>query len=276
MPWVGKPTHCTAFRPPAYGCCNAGPPKPNALTIIDDPWAVQLWKAIDYDYSSFGRPIQAYALRAKLYDDQTAAYLHRHPGASVVALAEGLQTSFWRLDRTGLINESHWYSIDLAPIISLRQQFLPSDQRITALAQSALDRSWMEHIDPSRGVFHTAEGLFMYLQPEQVLGLIADCATNFPGGAMLFDSIPPWLSRRSKKGVRLSRDYTLPHMPFGTTADEMVNLTRRIAGVTDARDIAFPSGRGAVKILSHPRLDRIGLYRRNRPSFTLLNFAPTR
>lgn len=244
--------------------------------IIDDPWAVQLSKSINYDYSRFGRPIQAYALRANLYDKQTTDYLRQHPGASIVALAEGLQTSFWRLDTTGLLDESRWYSVDLPPVIELRRQFLPSDGRITDLEQSALDRSWMDHVDYSRGVFITAEGLFMYLQREEVLGLIADCAARFPGGAMMFDSVPPWLSRRSKKGLHLSRDYALPPMPFGATADDMANLSRHIAGVAAAKDVAFPTGRGAVKILTHPCLDRLPLYRRNRPSFTLLDFTPAR
>ena len=45
----------------------------------------------------------------------------------------------------------------------------------------------MESVDPSGGVFITAEGLLMYLQPEQALGLIAQCAKRFPGGQMLFD-----------------------------------------------------------------------------------------
>lgn len=113
----------------------------------------------------------------------------------------------------------------------------------------------------------------MYLQRDEVVGLLADCAARFPGGAMMFDSIPPWLSRRSKKGLRLSRDYTLPPMPFGISADDAVAVSRRIAGVAAARDVAFVSGRGLVKILAHPGLDRIRLYRRSRPSFTLLDFT---
>ena len=52
----------------------------------------------------------------------------------------------------------------------------------------------MESVDPSGGVFITAEGLPMYLQPEQALGLIAQCAKRFPGGQMLFD-LPPGRGR---------------------------------------------------------------------------------
>ena len=48
----------------------------------------------------------------------------------------------------------------------------------------------MDRVDPSDGVFITAEGLLMYLQPEDAMGLIAECASRFPGGQMMFD-LPP-------------------------------------------------------------------------------------
>lgn len=72
-------------------------------------------------------------------------------------------------------------------MIELRTRLLPASPRITTAAQSALDYSWMDRVDPDDGVFITAEGLLMYLQPEQALELIAACAARFPGAQMLFD-----------------------------------------------------------------------------------------
>lgn len=157
---------------------------------IDDPLAVELADKIDYDYSKFGKPNQAFALRASMYDRVTRAYLGAHPKASVVALAEGLQTSFWRLDVAGGCDDVTWYSLDLPPVIAVRRQLLPRDERVVALPQSALDRSWMDRVESSNGVIITAEGLFMYFEPDDVLSLISDCAQRFPGGQMIFDSIP--------------------------------------------------------------------------------------
>lgn len=241
--------------------------------VIRDPWAVALFDAIDYDYRKFGKPNQSHALRARAFDIETREYLSAHPQAAVVALAEGLQTSFWRLQASGAINETSWYSIDLPPVMALRERMLPSDDRIVALAQSALDRSWMDRVDASHGVFITAEGLLMYLQPDDVYGLIADCAARFPGGAMMFDSIPPWFSRRTLKGFKLSDRYIAPPMPFGSTADEALALADRIPGVRAARDVALPPGRGVWKLASSPAMDRIGPLRRLRPSITVLEFG---
>jgi hypothetical protein len=67
-----------------------------------------------------------------------------HPRATVVALAEGFQTSFWRLDETVPDAQFRWVSVDLPPVVELRRRLLPDSPRITNLAQSALDYSWMD------------------------------------------------------------------------------------------------------------------------------------
>ena len=240
--------------------------------VIRDPWAVALFDSISYDYLKFGKPNQSHALRAVAFDAQMRDFLTAHPKASVVALAEGLQTSFWRLDAAGVADELTWYSIDLPPVMALRQQLLPHDDRIVALAQSALDRSWMDRVT-GEDVFITAEGLLMYLEPDDAVGLIRDCAARFPGGRMMFDNIPPFFSRRTLKGFKLSDRYTAPPMPFAMTPDQGLALAETIEGVRTARDIKYPPGRGVFKIAAWPPLDRIAAFRRVRPSVTLLEFA---
>jgi O-methyltransferase involved in polyketide biosynthesis len=251
---------------------NRGTEAKRSDGVIRDPWAVTLLDSISYDYLKFGKPNQSHGLRAVAFDGVAREYLTANPKASVVALAEGLQTSFWRLDAAGCADELTWYSIDLPPVMALRAQLLPHDDRIVPLAESALDRSWMERVDSSHGVFITAEGLLMYLEPDVALGLIRDCAARFPGGRMLFDSIPPFFSRRTLKGLKLSDRYSAPRMPFGMTPDEGVALAETVPGVHSARDVMLASGRGLFKLAASPRLDRIGFFRRLRPSITLLEF----
>jgi O-methyltransferase involved in polyketide biosynthesis len=253
---------------------NRGSEAKRSDGVIRDPWAVTLFDAISYDYRKFGKPNQSHALRARAFDDAAQDYLTAHPKASVVALAEGLQSSFWRLERAGVASELIWYSVDLPPVMALREGLLPHDDRIVALAQSALDRGWMDRVDDSQGVFITAEGLLMYLEPGDALGLIRDCAARFPGGQMMFDSIPHWFSRRTLKGLKLSDRYTAPPMPFGLTADEGLALADSIPGVRVARDIPLAQGRGVFKLAAWPPLDRVGPLRRIRPSMTLLEFGP--
>ncbi|MDH6194620.1 O-methyltransferase involved in polyketide biosynthesis [Mycobacterium frederiksbergense] len=210
--------------------------------IIDDPLAITLRDGLGYDYHHFGRTHQATALRAVAFDLASRRYLQTHPRATVVALAEGLQTSFWRLDN----GEMTWLSVDLEPIVRLREQMLPASDRLSYLAQSALDYSWMDRVDATNGVLITAEGLFQYLERDAVFDLIAACADRFPGGQMIFDSVPTFLSKHSqRRGIRLSKQYTAPPMPFSFTADQYDEL-RALPGIRAVRELDMPAGRGKV------------------------------
>lgn len=210
--------------------------------IINDPMSIALRDRLGYDYHHFGRTHQATALRSLAFDTATSDYLQRHPRATVVALAEGLQTSFWRVDN----GELNWLSVDLPPIVRLRQQLLPKSDRVHYLAQSALDYSWMDSADHAEGVLITAEGLFQYLERDAVFDLITACAKRFPGGSLVFDSIPKFLSTYSRRrGIKLSKHYTTPPMPFWFTAAQYDQLCA-ITGVRTVRELQMPPGRGRV------------------------------
>jgi O-methyltransferase involved in polyketide biosynthesis len=219
---------------------QAGCPDP----IIDDPMAIKLVESIDFDFEKFGRKGQEMALRSLAVDQRAIRYLTKHPKATVVALAEGLQTSFWRLNSALPDAQFHWMSVDLAPVIELRRRLLPPSVRITHLAQSALDYSWMTKVDSSDGVFITAEGLLMYLQPQEALGLIAECAKRFPGGQMFFDLPPIVIKKLAPKGLRSSMRYRVPPMPFSLSARQLADLTHNMPGVRAVHDVPMPKGRG--------------------------------
>lgn len=85
--------------------------------IIDDPMAVALVESIDFDFAKFGPTGQGFALRARAFDMAAQHYLDQHPAATVVALAEGLQTSFWRLDVAIPGGQFRWLTVDLPPIV---------------------------------------------------------------------------------------------------------------------------------------------------------------
>jgi hypothetical protein len=78
-------------------------------SIIDDPMAIQLVDSIDFDFAKFGfTRRQDIAMRALAFDRHARRYLANHPMATVVALAEGLQTSFYRLDAAGIGDQFRW------------------------------------------------------------------------------------------------------------------------------------------------------------------------
>jgi O-methyltransferase involved in polyketide biosynthesis len=245
--------------------------RPDPLLV--DPMAISLVDSIDYDFAKFGRPRQDVALRSLLFDTQAASYLTRRPTATVIALAEGLQTSYWRLDATLKDAQFGWLTIDLPDIIDIRARVLPGSPRMSMCAQSALDYSWMDSVDQSGGVFITAEGLMMYLQPDEGMALIRQCASRFPGGAMIFDLPPTWVAKVSKSGVRTSSRYKGPPMPFSLSAAQAADLVNTVPGVRAVHDLRLPPGRGRAFNAAVSMLYRARMFKALRPCLTLLEFG---
>lgn len=241
--------------------------------IIDDPMAIKLVESIDFDFEKFGRKGQEMALRSLAVDKCALAYLAQHPKATVVALAEGFQTSFWRLDAALPDAQFRWVSIDLPPVIELRRRLLPHSPRITEIAQSALDYTWMDKIDSSDGVFITAEGLLMYLQPEQALGLITECANRFAGGQMFFDVPPTIVKKVARKGMRSSKHYRVPPMPFSLSPRQLANLAHTVPGIRAVHDVPMPAGRGWFFGHLYPALWQLPPLKPFRGAYTLLEFG---
>jgi O-methyltransferase involved in polyketide biosynthesis len=243
-------------------------------SLIDDPMAIQLVDAIDFDFAKFGPTRrQDMALRAKGFDQYTRRYLAVHPKATVVALAEGLQTSFYRLDASDAGHEFHWLTVDLPPMIDLRHKLLPAAERVQMCAQSALDFSWMDQVDDADGVFITAEGLLMYLQPTDAIALITACAKRFPGGQMMFDLPPAWFAAWARRGMRTSLRYKVPPMPFSLSPSDAAKLVDTVPGIRAVHDLPMPTGRGKLLNALVWTAQRFAAFDSVRPVWTLLEFG---
>ncbi|MCH9735197.1 MAG: class I SAM-dependent methyltransferase [Actinomycetia bacterium] len=271
--------------------------------ILEDPMAINLVESIDHDFAKFGfSRRQDVALRALIFDKQTRRYLVDHPKATVVALAEGLQTSFFRLDApgadapieasgagapidasgvgapidasgVGAPHQFRWLTVDLPPMIELRRKLLPIPDRVQMSAQSALDFAWMDQVDPGQGVFITAEGLLMYLQPDEALALITECAARFPGGRMMFDLPPSGFAALTRRGMPTSLRYRVPPMPFTLSVSEAANLVNTVPGIRAVHDVPIEQARGAVLNALLWAVQRIPLLDPVRPTITLLEFG---
>lgn len=98
--------------------------------VLRDPKAVELLRRIDFPFEErFGSATagraQWQALRAACFDRQVARFLAERPDATVVALGEGLETQFWRVDN----GRVRWVSVDLPEAIAVRRRLLPEPPR---------------------------------------------------------------------------------------------------------------------------------------------------
>lgn len=242
-------------------------------TVLPDPRAVQLVTEVDFPFTErLGgvRPwlAQALALRALGFDGVVRAFLDAHPYGTVIALGEGLETQFWRVDN----GRARWVSVDLAEPLALRSRVLPHGARQRLVACDLRERRWMAGIDVARGVLVTAQGVLMYLRPAEVSRLIAACAEAFPGGSMVFDTVSRRFSARTRAGAKGLGGHRLPPMPWGMDAAERERLHYAHPAISDVADVPLPAGRGFLGALA-PRAAAVPLLRGDRPLITRLQFG---
>jgi len=212
-------------------------------TVLPDPRAVELVDTIDFPFEArFGPATPALAqwqaLRAACFDREVRTFLWHHPGGTVVALGEGLETQFWRVDQGSV----RWAGVDLPAAIALRRELLPDDSRVRLIACSALDERWLDEVDRSGPVLVTAQGLFMYLARDEVHRLLTMCAARIPSGGIVFDAVSPRM--RDRSGREPARGgYRPPRWTWAIDRDER-RLIRAIPNVADLETLRLPRGRG--------------------------------
>lgn len=260
--------------------------------LLDDPLAVELVDRIDYPFERFGGTgmAQWHALRVRCLDKEVRRFVAEHPDGMVVALGEGLETQFWRVDN----GRVRWLTVDVPETVEVRDTLLPDDPpRRRSLACSALDPRWMDEVDDSKGVLITAQGLLMYLPPSDVKRLIASCAERFPGGWMLFDTLPRAMVARSRAhaeaaahsearaeagaeagagaGENPGAGYRAPRWLWGMDGKEYRKVATASPRIAEVRSLRLPRGRGLYAIAPVSHL--IPLLRGMRMSIVSLRFG---
>ena len=209
--------------------------------IIKDDKCIEIYHSIDYDYEkSFGKAEPSHAVRSLIFDKEIKAFLDEFPDGTIVNLGEGLETQRFR------IKEDHafWISVDLPESIEIREQFIEPSQRHFHSPLSVLDRSWFDLVPKDKPVFITAQGLFMYLNEKEVKAIIEDMLNSFKEGFLMFDAIPHWLSNKTMKGLKKTKDYTTPKMPWGINRNEIDKIKEWSSNITviEEKPYEFPRG----------------------------------
>ncbi|MEN6622330.1 MAG: class I SAM-dependent methyltransferase [Smithella sp.] len=164
--------------------------------------------------------IAGIALRARKYDECARNFAAGNKGSGIINLGCGLDTRFWRIDD----GCQHFYDLDLPEIISLKKQLADDESdRYHMIGTSVLDYQWMDQLADEKLMpcLFLAEGLFMYLPPDEVRRLLIELQERFPGSELLCDVAPLWLispaaqliskvkgwSAQYQFGVRHSREF---------------------------------------------------------------------
>jgi O-methyltransferase involved in polyketide biosynthesis len=159
--------------------------------IFRDPIVADWWRSLSWDASldSLYTPFAqlCWAVRAHLIDEIVQRHLALHPQAVVVELGAGLSTRYYRVGQSSQC----WLELDLPETIALRRQFETESDRHRFLPVSALAFNWLDQVPDCSpaSLLILAEGLFMYLHPDDVQILITKLKQRFLGATLVFDAV---------------------------------------------------------------------------------------
>ena len=161
--------------------------------LYRDETAVRLLDQIDYDFSEAEKSSHSLmqrfgalevAMRQNDLAFEVRAYLKTHPGAAVVNLGCGLDSTGKACDN----GSCKIYNLDFPDVIAVRNELLPAGDREENIPCDLNDTSWFERIDASGGAVFFAAGVFYYFLKEQVKTLVRAMADAFPGAVLVFDA----------------------------------------------------------------------------------------
>ncbi len=165
--------------------------------LFYDATAVRIIDSTSYDFAKHGEsPMNMWgcAARTVLFDEQAAAHIKAHPDCAVINLACGLDDRFRRVDN----GKIHWYNVDLPDVMELREKLIEAHDRVTNIACSAFDYSWMDQIPNKDHALIIAEGFLMYVTEEEVKGLFDTVAERFTHTTLLLEFMTKWLVDHQK------------------------------------------------------------------------------
>lgn len=135
------------------------------------------------------------ATRTIVFDDLVREYLTANPSATIVNLAAGLDTRYWRLDNGQL----RWFDIDLPEVAHLRRSLFPETERLQVIGESVTNSGWMDQLGSPEKLLVIMEGLSMYLPNDAMKQLLAGIAARYPGSTIIFDAVTPGMLRGASR-----------------------------------------------------------------------------
>jgi O-methyltransferase involved in polyketide biosynthesis len=134
------------------------------------------------------RDARARALTARSFDTITSLFISNNPGCTVINLACGLDTRFWRIEN----EKCKYVELDLPEMIELKREILRDHLDYELIGCSVLDTSWIDRVasNGNSGFLLLAEGLFYYLPKQDAIRLLGVIARGFSRSQLVLDMAP--------------------------------------------------------------------------------------
>lgn len=202
-----------------------------------DVKAIEIMEQLDYDFSKAEKDMAMSAgviARTILLDKMVGDFVKENPKGTVVNIACGLDTRFYRVDNGRI----RWYNLDLPETIAVRRRFLTETGRVSMIAKSAMDETWADDIDETENrTLIVMEGLVMYLTEADVKQILSIIDRRFRSAKVIMETMNPWIVKHMKEK---SIEATRAKFTWGIKSGK--DLKNLAPGFTLVRDVSLTEG----------------------------------
>lgn len=126
--------------------------------------------------------------RGQTFDRIANHFIASHPNCTVVNLACGFDTRYWRIDHQACT----YLELDLPEVIRLKKDILNDPLAYEMIGGSVLDTSWIDRITKrgNENFLLIAEGLFMWFPQQEVARVLKEVAERFYRSQLVLDMVP--------------------------------------------------------------------------------------
>lgn len=222
-------------------------PTQNPDLGFTDPAAEQIGAALAFDPARFSddrASMRGTIVRAQWFDGVVRRFMGEQPNGLVVSIGSGLDT---RANRVRPPAGLDWIDIDFSEVTALRERLVPPMERVRNLsADGTVVEAWVHSVpwDRERPTLVMAEGVSMYLMPEQATGWLQGLAraasSRKSDMTLALDLASPLMVRQSHRHPSVSRTDARFH--WGVRRPEDVAQLAQGLVLAESYDVAAHSG----------------------------------
>lgn len=134
-------------------------------------------------------------IRAATFDEWVKERLAENQDATVLHIGCGLDS---RVLRVGAA-DCKWYDVDFADVIEERKRYYTQSANYKMLAADVREKGWLDAVAESKHAVVVMEGISMYLNGQELQGLLDDLCAHFETVALLMDCYTVFGAKMSKK-----------------------------------------------------------------------------
>lgn len=160
-----------------------------------DAKAIELVGKIDYDFSKAEKDStmsNGVIARTIVFDELVKNFINKNPDCTVVNIACGLDTRFYRMDNGRII----WYNVDLPETIEVRDAIYHESGRVSTIGISATDPDWADKVTKRGKMLFIIEGLSMYLTSDENAQMLSIIRDKFDNATVLMECLAKkWVNK---------------------------------------------------------------------------------